>query len=124
MVKLTPTQQKLFLRAHPTVFMPVTGGWGLKGATNVKLRVATVAILRPALEAAWKNVAPSSLVAAAFNRTTKWGYGSSNQRLERAVILSAQRDRSALRYLALMSRSSRMRLAAQADRWTVFGGAL
>jgi hypothetical protein len=37
----------------------------------VKLRVATVAILRPALEAAWKNVAPSSLAAATFHGTTK-----------------------------------------------------
>jgi hypothetical protein len=71
MVKITHAQQKLFVRAHPAVFMPVRGGWGFKGATNVKLRLATVAILRPALEAAWKSVAPSSLVAAAFNRTTK-----------------------------------------------------
>ena len=71
MVKLTHAQQKLFVHAHPAVFIPVRGGWGLKGATNVKLRVATVAMLRPALEAAWKNVAPLSLVAAAFNRTTR-----------------------------------------------------
>jgi hypothetical protein len=41
----------------------VKGGWGLKGATNVKLRSATVAVVRPALKAAWRNVAPSSLVA-------------------------------------------------------------
>jgi hypothetical protein len=71
MVKLTPAQQQSIVRVHPTVFTPVRGGWGLKGATNVKLRVATMAIVRPALEAAWKNVAPSSLVAAAFNGTTK-----------------------------------------------------
>ena len=71
MVKLTPAQQQSFVRAHPAVFMPVRGGWGRKGATNVKLRVATVAILRPAIEAAWKNVAPSSLVAAAFSGAAK-----------------------------------------------------
>jgi hypothetical protein len=58
MVKLTPAQQRSFVRAHPRVFKPVKGGWGIKGATNVKLRVATVAVLRPALEAAWENVAP------------------------------------------------------------------
>ena len=58
MVKLTPVQQRSFLRAHPRVFTPVKGGWGIKGATNVKLRTATVAVLRPALEAAWENVAP------------------------------------------------------------------
>jgi hypothetical protein len=63
MVKLTPAEQRSFVRAHPAVFTPVTGGWGLKGATNVKLRLATAAILRPALEAAWRNVAPPSLAA-------------------------------------------------------------
>jgi hypothetical protein len=62
MVKLTPAQQRSFVKAHPSVFKAVKGGWGLKGATNVKLRVATVAVVRPALEAAWQNAAPSSLV--------------------------------------------------------------
>jgi hypothetical protein len=62
MLKLTPAQQRSFVRAHPKVFTPVRGGWGLRGATNVKLRLATVAVLRPALEAAWKNAAPPSLV--------------------------------------------------------------
>ncbi len=71
MVKLTPAQQRRFGRAHPRVFIPVKGGWGLKGATNVKLRVATVAIVRPALEAAWKNVAPASRVAPASKARTR-----------------------------------------------------
>ena len=38
--------------------MPVKGGWGLRGATNVRLGAATAATLRPALEVAWRNVAP------------------------------------------------------------------
>ena len=59
MVKLTPAQQRTFVRAHPAVFTPVKGGWGLRGTTNVKLRVATVAALHPALEAAWQNIAPT-----------------------------------------------------------------
>jgi hypothetical protein len=63
MVKLTPAEQELFVRSHPLVFKPVRGGWGLKGATSVKLRTATIPILRPALMAAWKNAAPPSLVA-------------------------------------------------------------
>jgi hypothetical protein len=71
MVKLTPDQQRSFVRASPAVFAPVKGGWGLKGATNVRLRFATLAILRPALEAAWKNVAPSSLWAAGFDQKKK-----------------------------------------------------
>jgi hypothetical protein len=61
MIGLTPAQQRSLVRAHPAVFTPVRGGWGLRGATNVKLRLATVAVLRPALEAAWKHVAPSHL---------------------------------------------------------------
>jgi hypothetical protein len=71
MVKLTPTQQRSFVRAHPTVFMPVKGGWGLKGATNVKLRLATVATARPALARAWKNAAPRSLTAPASKALQK-----------------------------------------------------
>jgi hypothetical protein len=62
MVKLTPAQQQALVRAHPTVFLPVKGGWGLKGATNVQLRAATTAVLIPALELAWQSVAPLSLV--------------------------------------------------------------
>src|SRR5207249_5565191 len=40
MVKLTPEQQELFVRAQPAVFAPVEGGWGRGGATNVRLRAA------------------------------------------------------------------------------------
>src|SRR3989454_6777840 len=38
MVKLTPEQQELFVRAQPAAFAPVKGGWGRGGATNVRLR--------------------------------------------------------------------------------------
>jgi hypothetical protein len=61
MVKLTPEQQAAVVRAHPDVFTPVNGRWGLRGATNVKLRKANAAVLRSALEAAWRNVVSTSL---------------------------------------------------------------
>jgi hypothetical protein len=61
MVKLTPEQQRRFVRDEPEVFAPVKGGWGRRGATNVRLESATEAILRPALVAAWRNVAPVRL---------------------------------------------------------------
>ena len=64
MVKLTPDQQEAFVSAEPKVFVPVKGGWGLKGATTVCLRLAKVARVRVALGAAWENVAPRKLVAA------------------------------------------------------------
>lgn len=60
-VKLTPEQQAEIVAAHPTVFVPVAGAWGRKGSTNVKLRPATQELLRPALAAAWRNVAPATL---------------------------------------------------------------
>jgi hypothetical protein len=61
MVKLTPAQQFKLVAQHPAVFIPVTGGWGARGATNVKLRAATRASLWPALVAAWRNVATAAL---------------------------------------------------------------
>ena len=63
MVKLPPQQQALFVRSHPDVFTPVKGGWGARGATSIKLRAAKSEALRRALQVAWKNVAPASLVA-------------------------------------------------------------
>ena len=62
MVKLTPGQQEGFVDAEPTVFVPVKGAWGRRGATNVLLRAAKTRSLRVALMAAWRNVAPRALV--------------------------------------------------------------
>lgn len=64
MVKLTPEQQDAFIESAPEVFLPVKGGWGRKGATNVRLVEATRGALRPALATAWRNVAPRALVEA------------------------------------------------------------
>jgi hypothetical protein len=68
MVKLTPEQQTAFVESEPGTFVPVKGGWGLKGATNVRLSVATRPALGPALATAWRNVAPRALVAAEAER--------------------------------------------------------
>ncbi len=64
MVKLTRDQQEAFVSAEPMVFVPVKGGWGLKGATTVCLRLARAGRVRVALAVAWENVAPRKLVAA------------------------------------------------------------
>lgn len=61
MVKLAPEAQRIFLTAHPGMFIPVKGGWGQQGATNVLLRAARSAPLREALRAAWSERAPKSL---------------------------------------------------------------
>jgi hypothetical protein len=62
MVKLTPEQQRDFVRRDAGVFTPVKGGWGQRGATNVDLASANEDSLRPALFAAWRNVAPKRLL--------------------------------------------------------------
>ena len=61
MVKLTPDQQEAFVSAEPEVFVPVKGGWGLQGATNVRLRLAKAKSVRVALAIAWRNTAPPRL---------------------------------------------------------------
>ena len=55
MVQLTPEQQAEFVHDHPQVFSPVPGKWGLNGSTSVHLPKATTAVLKTAVEAAWKN---------------------------------------------------------------------
>lgn len=59
---LTPEQQQAFVESYPKAFVPVKGGWGLRGATNVILAGASEKTLRPALAAAWRNKAPRKLV--------------------------------------------------------------
>src|SRR4029077_12760431 len=57
MVKLTPEQQRTFVEKAPEIFRPCSGAWGRQGATNVYLSAAKATIMRPALDAAAKNVA-------------------------------------------------------------------
>ncbi|PYO27545.1 MAG: hypothetical protein DMD73_08995 [Gemmatimonadetes bacterium] len=63
-VMLTPDQQEFFVRAEPAAFKPVTGGWGRRGSTTVRLPAAKRAAVREALIAAWRNRAPKRLSAA------------------------------------------------------------
>ncbi|HXQ25251.1 MAG TPA: MmcQ/YjbR family DNA-binding protein [Candidatus Acidoferrales bacterium] len=63
MVKLTPEQQGELVHDEPSVFVPVKGGWGRRGATNVRLKAAKKASVRTALIAAWRNTAPKRLAA-------------------------------------------------------------
>jgi hypothetical protein len=62
MVKLTPEQQGVLVAAEPKVFVPVPGGWGRSGYTNVRLKAADAVTLKSALAMAWRNVAPRSMV--------------------------------------------------------------
>jgi hypothetical protein len=62
MVKLTPDEQKEFVRRHEVAFTPVKGAWGRQGATNIDLPVARIKIVREALTAAWRYTAPKRLL--------------------------------------------------------------
>jgi hypothetical protein len=61
MVKLTPEQQRQFVRDEPKVFQPFNGAWGARGCTKVRLLPATEEPVRRALIAAWRNTAPKRL---------------------------------------------------------------
>jgi hypothetical protein len=62
MVKLTPKEQVVYVRADPDVFHPAKGAWGRRGYTTVRLCNAEESIVRDALTAAWRNTAPKRLV--------------------------------------------------------------
>jgi hypothetical protein len=57
MVKLTPEQQRTFIKKAPTVFKTSSGAWGWQGYTNVYLPSAKTNIVRTVLHAAARNVA-------------------------------------------------------------------
>ena len=56
MVKLTPEQQRQFVRDHPTAFAPESGAWGRQGCTRVTLRAVDEETLGEAMTLAWRNV--------------------------------------------------------------------
>jgi hypothetical protein len=62
MVKLTPPQQREFVKKHPGVFEPAAGAWGKQGCTLVRLAGAKQTTLRRAIFAAWLNTAPKRLI--------------------------------------------------------------
>lgn len=59
MVKLSPQEQELFMRVAPDEFAPAKGAWGRQGSTTVRLRGVKATLMRDALTAAWRNVAPA-----------------------------------------------------------------
>jgi hypothetical protein len=57
MVKLKPEQQAKLVAEVPEVFVPVSGGWGRRGSTNLLLAAADKATVKGALATAWENIA-------------------------------------------------------------------
>jgi hypothetical protein len=50
---LTPELQKSLIHEAPNVFFPIPGGWGIRGATHIRLSEATEAQLIRGLALAW-----------------------------------------------------------------------
>jgi hypothetical protein len=63
MVKLSPEQQEVLMRAEPAVFKPAAGAWGRRGSMHVRLAAVDRTTLRSALGMAWRNTAPKTLLA-------------------------------------------------------------
>ena len=63
MVKLRPDEQEVLTAAAPEVFEPVPGGWGRKGATQVRLARAEPSHVEGAMAIAWRAAAPNTLAA-------------------------------------------------------------
>ena len=55
-LKLTPEEQREFLRQHGMTFTPATGAWGRQGWTHVEFADADEAAVRGAVMMAWQNV--------------------------------------------------------------------
>ena len=53
-LKLTLEQQAEFVRELPGVFLPIPGGWGRMGMTNVRLAKASEDVRVGALRTAWR----------------------------------------------------------------------
>lgn len=56
MVKLTPEQQRVFVKRAPSVFSASAGFWGKKGSTNIYLRPANIDLISTVLDLASQNV--------------------------------------------------------------------
>jgi hypothetical protein len=55
MVKLTPDQQREFMTAHPTMFVPAAGAWGRGGCTMVQFPSADRDTVGEAMTLAWQG---------------------------------------------------------------------
>ena len=51
---LTLEQQEAFVEDAPEMFLPIPGGWGKMGHTQIRLAAASEDVLKSALRTAWK----------------------------------------------------------------------
>ena len=68
MVTLSPEQQQLFMRDHPTMFTPASGAWGRQGCTMVKLSAADEETIGEAMTLAWQAAVAAAKIKASKAR--------------------------------------------------------
>ena len=71
MVKLSPDQQRAFVKQAPGTFKPCNGAWGARGCTNIHLESAARQVVNKALSAAFENIAVQNKQKAKTNRTAR-----------------------------------------------------
>ena len=91
MVKLTPEQQGVFVRAEPGMFEAFDNAWGRMGCTKVHLKVATKGAVEPAMAAAWENLAAK----AGNNRSAVGGNKGREPRSGRVSRMGPKRTKNA-----------------------------
>jgi hypothetical protein len=62
-LKLSSDQQQLVMATSSGMFEPISGSWGQKGWTRVRLDSADAETVRHAMGMAWRSAAPKKLVA-------------------------------------------------------------
>lgn len=73
-VMLKPDQQAAFVQMQPEAFVPVAGGWGRSGATEVRLgEVSDRPTVREAISLAWQNRAAADAPSARAPRAPVTG---------------------------------------------------
>jgi hypothetical protein len=93
MVKVTPVEQEMLVRAEPVVFSPVTGAWGRQGCTSVNLKAAKMTTMRRALAAAWQLAAPEGL---SKQVPTKAAAGTGSARTQKIEAARVSRKKTRL----------------------------
>jgi hypothetical protein len=68
MVKLTATQQRYYVGRALGAFQPASGAWGRSGSTMIQLAKAKKPLVKAALSAAFRNMAPRNNGAASSPR--------------------------------------------------------
>lgn len=71
MVKLTPEEQRRFVKDAPGVFKPENGAWGLQGCTAVRLDRVDEEMLGEALTLAWHTMAAKPPAKARVSRSSR-----------------------------------------------------